>query len=74
MATYDSGPLLLRTQVRYIGDLSAIADDPSDHAGRRRRRHLCRLLCEPSSWARAFELFGGIDNAFDEEPPLLESS
>lgn len=73
MATYDSGPLMVRTQIRYIGDLEplpaiaattpVVADAVTyvDFSGAFR-------------FGTALEIFAGIDNAFDEQPPLLTSS
>ena len=73
MATYDSGPLMVRTQVRHIGDLEplpniaattpVVADAVTyvDFSGAFR-------------FGAALEIFAGIDNAFDEQPPLLTSS
>lgn len=73
IASYDSGPLMLRTQVRFIDELEpraniaattpVVADSITyvDFSGVFR-------------FNETLELFGGIDNAFDEQPPLLTSS
>jgi iron complex outermembrane receptor protein len=73
MTTYDSGPLLLRMQVRYIGDLqplpniaatTPVAADAVTYVD----------FSMAFKFGESVELFGGIDNAFDEDPPLLTSS
>lgn len=73
IASYDSGPLMVRTQVRFIDELKpraniaattpVVADSVTyvDFSG------VFRLNDK-------IELFGGVDNAFDEQPPLLTSS
>ena len=73
MATYNSGPLKLRTQVRYIDDLQplpAIAATTPVVADAVTYVDFSLAL----KLGEKVELFGGIDNAFDEDPPLLTSS
>ena len=73
MATYDSGPFLFRTQVRYIGGLEplpAIAATTPVVADSVTYVDFSTVF----KIGKSLELFGGIDNAFDEEPPLLTSS
>jgi iron complex outermembrane receptor protein len=73
MATYNSGPLLLRTQIRHIGDLKplpAIATTTPVVADAVTYVDFSTVV----KLGQTVELFGGIDNAFDEEPPLLTSS
>ncbi len=73
LATYKSGPLLVRTQVRHIGDfkpLPAIAAttpvvvDSITYVD----------LSTSVKIGEGIELYGGVDNLFDESPPLLTSS
>ena len=73
MATYNSGPLMLRTQVRYIDELEPLPNIAAT----------TRVVADGMTYvdfsARfrfndSFEIYGGIDNAFDEQPPLLTSS
>jgi iron complex outermembrane recepter protein len=73
LTSFTSGPLSLRMQARYLDGLKplpaiaastpVVADDVTyvDFAGTFR-------------FGEKFELYGGIDNAFNEEPPLLTSS
>jgi iron complex outermembrane recepter protein len=73
MATYNTGPLLLRSQVRYLGKLDplpAIAATTPVEADAVTYVDFTAAY----SFGEAFELYGGIDNAFDEQPPLLTSS
>ena len=72
MATYDSGPLMLRAQVRHIDGLEPLASHRRVDAGGGRLRDLRGLRDDVH--ARQLEMYGGIDNAFDEQPPLLTSS
>jgi iron complex outermembrane recepter protein len=73
MASYDSGPLLLRTQVRYVGDLERQAIIPVSTPVVADAVTYVDLSAS-LQLGETFEFFGGIDNAFDEEPPLLGSS
>ncbi len=73
VATYHSGPLMLRTQARHIASLDPLANIAAttpvvagsvnyvDFSGSYR-------------FNDTFEVYAGIDNAFDEAPPLLTSS
>ena len=73
MATYHSGPLMVRSQVRHIASLDPLANIAAttpvvadavnyvDFSGSYR-------------FNDSFEVYAGIDNAFDEDPPLLTSS
>jgi iron complex outermembrane recepter protein len=73
MATYNSGPLLFRTQVRYIGGLEplpAIAATTPVVADSITYVDFSATL----KLGRSVEFFGGIDNAFNKQPPLLTSS
>jgi iron complex outermembrane recepter protein len=73
MATYNSGPFLFRTQVRFIDDLQplpAIAATTPVVADAVTYVDFSASL----KLGQTVELFGGIDNAFDEDPPLLTSS
>jgi iron complex outermembrane recepter protein len=72
-ASYNSGPLMLRTQVRYIGGLDPLANIAASTP----------VVADAVTYVdfattvqvgEKLELFGGIDNAFDEQPPLLTSS
>jgi len=72
-ASYTSGPLLVRTQLRYIGGLEPLAAIAASTP----------VVADSVTYVdfattvqvgEKLELFGGIDNAFDEEPPLLTSS
>lgn len=66
---YDSGPLTFRLQGRMIGDLSLYPDTVAAVDG------------APAEWYvdasavfrlhEKLELFGGIDNLFDNKPPIL---
>ena len=72
-ASYNSGPLMLRTQVRYIGGLEPLANIAASTP----------VVADSVTYVdfaatvqlgEKLQLFGGIDNAFDEQPPLLTSS
>ena len=71
--SYSSGPLMVRTQVRHIAGLEPLANiaastpvvaDSVTYVD----------LATTVALGEKLELFGGIDNAFDEQPPLLTSS
>ena len=73
IATFDTGPLMVRTQVRYIGGLKplpAIADSTPVVANAVTYVDLVGSY----RFGDKVEIYGGIDNAFDETPPLLTSS
>jgi iron complex outermembrane recepter protein len=72
-ASYASGPLMLRTQIRHIGGLEPLAAIAASTP----------VVADSVTYVdfattvqvgESVELFGGIDNAFDEQPPLLTSS
>jgi outer membrane receptor protein involved in Fe transport len=72
-AAYNSGPLLVRTQIRHIGGLEPLAAIAASTP----------VVADSVTYVdfattvqvgESVELFGGIDNAFDEQPPLLTSS
>lgn len=72
-AAYSSGPLMVRTQLRYIGGLEPLAAIAASTP----------VVADSVTYVdfattvqlgEKLELFGGIDNAFDEQPPLLTSS
>ena len=72
-ASYNSGPLLLRTQIRHIAGLEPLANIAASTP----------VVADSVTYVdfattvqlgEKLELFGGIDNAFDEQPPLLTSS
>jgi iron complex outermembrane receptor protein len=72
-ATFDSGPLMLRAQVRHLDGLEplpAIAATTPVVAG------AVDYVDFSATWRfnDKFEIYAGIDNAFDEDPPLLTSS
>jgi iron complex outermembrane receptor protein len=73
MATYSGGPLMIRSQVRYMDGLSplpAIAASTPVEAG-----SVTYVDFSASyNFNDKFDIHVGIDNAFDEEPPLLTSS
>ena len=73
MATYNSGPLLLRTQVRHINGL-----DPLPNIAAATPVVVDSVtyvdLSATFRFNDSLEIYGGIDNAFDEAPPLLTSS
>ncbi|HKS55857.1 MAG TPA: TonB-dependent receptor [Steroidobacteraceae bacterium] len=72
-ASYSSGPLMLRTQVRYIAGLEPLANIAASTpvtAGSVTYVDFATTV----QVGDKVELFGGIDNAFDEQPPLLTSS
>ncbi|HEV8334642.1 MAG TPA: TonB-dependent receptor [Steroidobacteraceae bacterium] len=72
-ASYSSGPLMLRTQVRYIAGLEPLANIAASTpvtAGSVTYVDFATTV----QIGDKVELFGGIDNAFDEQPPLLTSS
>jgi len=73
MATFDSGPLMLRTQARYIAGLQPL---PTIAATTPVVADAVTYVDFSASFRfnDAFEIYAGIDNAFDEEPPLLTSS
>jgi outer membrane receptor protein involved in Fe transport len=73
MASYNSGPLMVRSQVRYIDDLRPLANI----AATTPVEADAVTYVDFSATFRfndTVEAFGGIDNAFDEQPPLLTSS
>jgi outer membrane receptor protein involved in Fe transport len=72
-ASYNSGPVMLRTQIRYIGGLDPLANIAASTP----------VVADAVTYVdfattvqvgEKLELYGGIDNAFDEGPPLLTSS
>jgi iron complex outermembrane receptor protein len=72
-ASYNSGPLMVRTQIRHIGGLEPLANIAASTP----------VVADSVTYVDfattvqvgdKLELFGGIDNAFDEQPPLLTSS
>jgi outer membrane receptor protein involved in Fe transport len=72
-AAYTSGPLMVRTQLRYIGGLEPLAAIAASTP----------VVADAVTYVdfattvqvgEKLELYGGIDNAFDEQPPLLTSS
>ncbi len=72
-ASYNSGPLMVRTQIRHIGGLEPLANIAASTP----------VVADAVTYVDfattvqvgdKVELFGGIDNAFDEQPPLLTSS
>ena len=72
-ASYASGPVMLRTQIRYIGGLDPLANIAASTP----------VVADAVTYVdfattvqvgEKLELYGGIDNAFDEQPPLLTSS
>ncbi|MGH8187794.1 MAG: TonB-dependent receptor, partial [Steroidobacteraceae bacterium] len=67
MATYDSGPLMLRSQVRYLGGLEPL---PAIAATTPVEADAVTYVDFTAAFrfGEAFELYGGIDNAFDEQP------
>jgi outer membrane receptor protein involved in Fe transport len=72
-ASYSSGPLMLRTQVRYIAGLEPLANIAASTpvtAGSVTYVDFATTVQVRDK----VEIFGGIDNAFDEQPPLLTSS
>jgi iron complex outermembrane receptor protein len=73
MATYNSGPLMFRSQVRYIDGLAplpTIAASTPVEAG-----SVTYVDFSASyNFDDRFDIHVGIDNAFDEQPPLLTSS
>jgi iron complex outermembrane receptor protein len=73
MATYDRGPLMVRSQVRYIDGLAplpAIAASTPVEAGAVTYVDFSASY----NFDDKFDIHVGIDNAFDERPPLLTSS
>ncbi len=73
MGTYNSGPLMLRAQVRHIGALEPLANIAGSTP----------VVAEDTTYVDfstawrfndTFEVYAGVDNAFDEGPPLLTSS
>jgi outer membrane receptor protein involved in Fe transport len=73
MATYNNGPLMVRSQVRFIDGLAplpAIAASTPVEAG-----SVTYVDFSTSyNFDDKFDIHVGIDNAFDEAPPLLTSS
>jgi outer membrane receptor protein involved in Fe transport len=73
MATYGSGPLMLRAQVRFIDGLDplpTIAASTPVEVGSTTYVDFAGTY----TFADMFEIYAGVDNAFDEDPPLLTSS
>ena len=73
MATYGGGPLLVRSQVRYIAGLDplpAIAASTPVDAGSVTYVDLSASY----HFGDRVEIYGGIDNLFNELPPLLTAS
>jgi iron complex outermembrane recepter protein len=73
MASFDSGPLMVRTQVRHIGGLQplpAIAASTPVEAGSVTYVDFSTSF----DFNDRLQVYAGIDNAFDEQPPLLTSS
>jgi iron complex outermembrane receptor protein len=73
MATYDSGPLMVRTQVRHIAGLAplpSIAASTPVEAGSVNYVDLSGTF----NFNDRLQIYAGIDNIFDEQPPLLTSS
>ncbi len=73
MATYDSGPLMFRSQVRHLGSLDplpTIAQSTPVVVGSTTYVDFSASF----DFSERFQLYAGIDNAFDEQPPLLTSS
>ena len=71
--TFDSGPLLLRTQIRFFDGLKplpSIAASTPVVAGSVTYVDLVAQY----EFNDMFEVYLGVDNAFDEDPPLLTSS
>jgi iron complex outermembrane recepter protein len=71
--TYDSGPLMLRSQVRHLGSLEplpAIADATPVVVGSTTYVDFSASF----DFNERVQVYAGIDNAFDEQPPLLTSS
>jgi iron complex outermembrane recepter protein len=71
--TFDSGPLLLRTQIRFFDGLKplpSIAASTPVVAGSVTYVDLVGQY----RFNDMFEVYLGVDNAFDENPPLLTSS
>jgi iron complex outermembrane receptor protein len=72
-ATFDSGPLMVKAQVRHLagleplGTIAATTPVVADAVN---------YVDFSASWKfnDTFEVYTGIDNAFDEDPPLLTSS
>lgn len=73
MASYRSGPLMVRTQVRHIGALDPLANIAASTPV---VADAVNYVDFSGAWQfnDTFEVYAGIDNAFDEEPPLLTSS
>jgi iron complex outermembrane receptor protein len=73
MATYNSGPLLLRAQVRHIGDLEPMANIAASTPV---KADATNYVDFSGAWrfGDTLEIYAGVDNAFDEDPPLLTSS
>jgi outer membrane receptor protein involved in Fe transport len=73
MASYTSGPLLVRSQVRYIDDLQPLQNIAASTPV---KADAVTYIDFSASFKfnDTIEAFGGIDNAFDEQPPLLSSS
>jgi iron complex outermembrane receptor protein len=73
VATYHSGPLMLRTQVRHIAALDPLANIAATTPVVADAVHYLDFSGS-YRFNDTFEIYGGIDNAFDEDPPLLTSS
>jgi iron complex outermembrane receptor protein len=73
MATYNSGPLMVRSQVRHLGALDPLANIAATTPV---QADAVTYVDFSGSWRfnDAFEVYAGIDNAFDADPPLLTSS
>ena len=72
-ASLNSGPLVVRSQVRYMAGLDplpAIAASTPVEAGSVTYVDFMGSF----RFNDTFELYGGIDNAFNQKPPLLTSS
>jgi iron complex outermembrane receptor protein len=73
MSTFDSGPLMVRAQVRHLGGLEplpTIAASTTVEAGSVTYVDFTGSF----DFTGKLQIYGGIDNAFDEQPPLLTSS
>ncbi|HUQ09678.1 MAG TPA: TonB-dependent receptor [Steroidobacteraceae bacterium] len=73
VATYHSGPLMVRTQLRYLG---ALDPQPNIAASTPVVADAVKYVDFAGSWHfnDSVEVYAGIDNAFDEDPPRLTSS
>ncbi|WP_081871355.1 TonB-dependent receptor plug domain-containing protein [Parvularcula oceani] len=68
-ANYTSGPMLVRAQWRVIGDLELYPDANSALPTADRRHYVD--LAATYNFNDTFQVYGGVDNIFDEDPPLL---